>query len=362
MVGAGRTREPRLLVAADGADHPCTGPTRELDRGVPDGARTAGDQHGLTGKSPGLESAWAEVRDRQTAVCGRRGDSEAGADVEREPVRQARGLTRRKDDKLLRCSVSALPGCLPEPDTLADTVGGDARSDGVDRPCPILIRHDLWKRKLFALVCSAARLPVGRIHARDLHPDSDFTGSRFSDRPLDQVEHVRATRFRIDDRSHLTPLVVISISVVRAARLAMTRVGNPGCEPTKGGRRTMADEQAKDVVDQNGSQDGADGGGRSRLASLTSKEVLLPAAATAAAAAAAGLAAKKGPDLMKMLGGEADDEAEKLGRKGVQGAKSQLASGGGIAGKAASKLLGGGGGGAPSGGKTRRLPIQRWTD
>src|SRR5881394_1080484 len=123
----------------------------------------------------------------------------------------------------------------------------------------------------------------------------------------------------------------------------------------------MADEQAKDVVDQNGSQDGASGG-RSRLALLTSKEVLLPAAATAAAAAAAGLAAKKGPDLMNLLGGEADDEAEKLGRKGVQGAKSQLASGGGIAGKAASKLLGGGGGGGQSGGKTRRLPIQRWTD
>jgi len=31
-------------------------------------------------------------------------------------------------------------------------------------------------------------------------------------------------------------------------------------------------------------------------------------------------------------------------------------------GKAASKLMGGGGGGGQSGGKTRRLPIQRWTD
>jgi len=104
----------------------------------------------------------------------------------------------------------------------------DAVGDGVDRPCPILIRHDLWKRKLFALVSSAARLPVGRVHTRDLHPDSDFTRFRLSDRPLDQLEHVPATRFRIDDRSHLTPLVVISTSVVRATRLAMTRVGNPG--------------------------------------------------------------------------------------------------------------------------------------
>ena len=96
----------------------------------------------------------------------------------------------------------------------------------------------------------------------------------------------------------------------------------------------MADEKAREIVDQDESQNGTDDGGRSRLAALTSKEILLPAAATAAAAAAAGLAAKKGPDLMKMLGGEVGDEAEKLGRKGAEGAKQQLASGRGIAGPA----------------------------
>jgi uncharacterized membrane protein len=103
----------------------------------------------------------------------------------------------------------------------------------------------------------------------------------------------------------------------------------------------MADADAREV-DQDKSNNGNDNGGRSPLSALRSKEILLPAAATAAAAAAAGLAAKKGPDLMKMLSGEANEEAEELG-------------------KAASKLLGGGGGG-DSGGKTRRLPIQRWTD
>ena len=124
----------------------------------------------------------------------------------------------------------------------------------------------------------------------------------------------------------------------------------------------MADEQAREEVDQDESQNGSGGGDRSRLSALTSKEILFPAAATAAAAAAAGLAAKKGPDLMKLLSGEANEEAEKLGRKGAEGAKQQLSSGGGLAGKAASKLLGGGGGSGQSGGKTRRLPIQRWTD
>jgi uncharacterized membrane protein len=122
----------------------------------------------------------------------------------------------------------------------------------------------------------------------------------------------------------------------------------------------MADQERPEVDDQTDS-DGNGNGGRSRLSALTSKEILLPAAATAAAAAAAGLAAKKGPDLMKMLGGEVDEEAEELGRKGAEGAQKQLGGGGSFAGKAASKLLGGGGGGQ-KGGKTRRLPIQRWTD
>jgi uncharacterized membrane protein len=98
---------------------------------------------------------------------------------------------------------------------------------------------------------------------------------------------------------------------------------------------------------------------------LKSKDVLLPAAATAAAAVAAGLAAKKGPDVLKTLGSDVDQKAEELGRKGAEGATKAL-GGGGIAGKAASTLLGGNGGGKSGGGggggKTRRLPIQRWTD
>jgi len=114
---------------------------------------------------------------------------------------------------------------------------------------------------------------------------------------------------------------------------------------------TEATEELKEKVSQNGS----DGGG------IVSKSNLVPALATAAAAAAAGLAATKGPDLLKKLTGEANEEAEQLGSKAAEGAKKQLSSSGGLMGKAASKLMGGGGGGQ-KGGKTRRLPIQRWTD
>jgi len=87
-------------------------------------------------------------------------------------------------------------------------------------------------------------------------------------------------------------------------------------------------------------------------------------ALTAAAVSAVGaLAAAKGPDLVRKVVGateeKGEDQAENLGAKAAEGAKKSLGEAGGVAGKAASKLMGGGGGG---GKKTRRLPIQRWTD
>ena len=114
-------------------------------------------------------------------------------------------------------------------------------------------------------------------------------------------------------------------------------------------------ERTKELTEMASREDG--GGGASRGSGRKAKGILLPAVATAAAAAAAGLAAKKAPDLMKKLRGEADEEAEELGRKGAEGAKERLGSAGGLAGK-----LFGGSEDGQKGGKTRRLPIQRWTD
>src|SRR5436190_4421181 len=84
------------------------------------------------------------------------------------------------------------------------------------------------------------------------------------------------------------------------------------------------------------------GGGETKLISaLKSKELLIPAALSAAGA----LAASKGPDLLKKLSGEGEEEAEKLGASAAEGAKRSVANGGGVAGKALKKALGGGGGG-----------------
>jgi hypothetical protein len=94
-----------------------------------------------------------------------------------------------------------------------------------------------------------------------------------------------------------------------------------------------------------------------------SKEALTAAAVSAVGA----LAASKGPDLIRKVVGateeKGEEEAEEMGEKAVEGAKDRL-SNAGPGGKIASKLMGGGGSGGGSGGgkKTRRLPIQRWTD
>src|SRR6476619_673230 len=90
-----------------------------------------------------------------------------------------------------------------------------------------------------------------------------------------------------------------------------------------------------------------------------SKEIL----ASAAVSAIGALAAAKGPDLVRKVVGateeKGEDEAKEMGGKAVDGAKERLTNAG-PGGKIAAKLMGGGSG---SGGKkTRRLPIQRWTD
>src|SRR3954452_20546008 len=111
---------------------------------------------------------------------------------------------------------------------------------------------------------------------------------------------------------------------------------------------------------ENGEQNGS-GTGDSVLSALKSKELLIPAALSAVGA----VAASKGPDLVRKLTSSTEqkgqEEAERLGKSAAEGAKSGLARGG-VLGKVASKALPGGGGGGGGGKKTRRLPIQRWTD
>ena len=97
------------------------------------------------------------------------------------------------------------------------------------------------------------------------------------------------------------------------------------------------------------------------------KSVIVPVALGAAGAVAAGKRLSIAPDLAETLDGAVGEVLEraesKVGEKVLDQAKDRMATQGGLAGKLVSKALGGARGGSGSGGKkTRRLPIQRWTD
>jgi uncharacterized membrane protein len=119
-----------------------------------------------------------------------------------------------------------------------------------------------------------------------------------------------------------------------------------------------AESESDEGTDSNG------GAASSVFAALRSKELLVPAALSAAGA----IVAAKAPDVMRRMTAateqKGEEEAERIGEKTAEGAKKGLTGGsGGLAGKALSKALPGGGGGGGGGQKkTRRLPIQRWTD
>jgi uncharacterized membrane protein len=116
-------------------------------------------------------------------------------------------------------------------------------------------------------------------------------------------------------------------------------------------------DKVQDVVEQGKEKLGAEGNGS------IAKRLIVPAAAGLGSLAAT-YAVRKGPDLLKdrvkpKLEEEGSEEAAKVGRKAAGKLKSEGGVVGKVAGAAAEKL---GGGGSDSKGKTRRLPIQRWTD
>jgi uncharacterized membrane protein len=121
------------------------------------------------------------------------------------------------------------------------------------------------------------------------------------------------------------------------------------------------------ATDENRDETGGNANGdlqETLRSALKSKELLVPAALSAVGA----VAATKGPSLLKRLTEsteqKGEQEVKELGEKAAEGAKKELGGvGGGLAGKALSKALGGSKGGGGGGAKkTRRLPIQRWTD
>jgi uncharacterized membrane protein len=117
----------------------------------------------------------------------------------------------------------------------------------------------------------------------------------------------------------------------------------------------MTDTAVEEVKEQ--AEDAGNGEGNGDLA----RKLLIPAAAGLGTLAAT-VAARKAPELLRervmpRLEERGADEAAKVGKRAARNVEGEGGMVGAVAGKAREKL-----GGAGGKQKTRRLPIQRWTD
>ena len=125
---------------------------------------------------------------------GQSGNAQARTDVEGDVGRQGHCLALGEHDELLCRPVRPLPRRLPEPNSLADALPRGSFPDGIDSPGAVLIRDELGKRTRVPGAPPLARLPIGRVDARDLHSHADFARAWTRHGALNEAEHLWPTR------------------------------------------------------------------------------------------------------------------------------------------------------------------------
>ena len=205
MVRAGRRREPGLRLPADGGDHLRARPTGELERRIAHGAGSTRDQHRPAAQRARLQPRRAVLGNRQGPVRRHGRDTDAGSEIEVRARREREDAFGGDDGELLRGAArwAAVAG-KGDPDAIAHFEAGDTGADRVDDAGAVVVGN----RRLGQLPAegAAARLPVGRIHARHEHANPHLAVSRFGNRLLHELEHGRITQARVRDRSHARTL------------------------------------------------------------------------------------------------------------------------------------------------------------
>ena len=153
--------------------------------------------------APGPSDSGPSSSDGEAAVRGERRDAEAGAEVERRLVGQRHGLRAR--------AAPRAPGrCRPHVARRPPTATPARRRVRGRRPRPtasivpgaVLVRDDLGEGERLARTAAPARLPVGRVHARDRDANQHLARARRGVGSFDELQHVGLAGLGVDDRSH----------------------------------------------------------------------------------------------------------------------------------------------------------------
>ncbi len=233
VLRTGRRSQAAFGLAADGGEHRCAGPPRELDGGVADRPGTPGDQHEAPGEGAGAEPLRAALVAGEAPVRGHERHAEARPQIEAGVVGQRGHQRLRQQRVLLRSALRAPVRGLTRPHPPTDESRVDAGADRLDHAGTVVVGH-LRRVDRHPGRGAGARLPVGRVHPGTMdahpHPARPGTGQRFVGRPQHGVvaglgEHDGAHRElhivgAADDASDPAARPRISAAVPRAAAAA----------------------------------------------------------------------------------------------------------------------------------------------
>jgi hypothetical protein len=149
-------------------------------------------------------------------VRGDRRDADAGAEIEARSRRERERPLGGDDGVLLGGAArrAAVAG-QGHPDAILDAEAVDARADLVDDACAVVIRDRLVQGSAAGL--STARLPVGRVDARDGDADPDLALTGLRNRALDLLEHRSIALARVDHRPHGRTVSRVRATTARAS-------------------------------------------------------------------------------------------------------------------------------------------------
>jgi len=187
-IGARLARHLLLLGPAHGGGDPRSAPLRELNCRVPDRARAARDEHGLSLDSAVLEKA---------AVRGHPGDAEAGPGLEARALWKRDCILRRDGDVLRGGAEGAAALRLVDPDALAHSCLRYARTHLVDHTRAVLMRDHARKRHFHVAVPAATQFRVGRIDSGKTQLDAHLARRGLRIGQLAQHEDFRRRSFAL---------------------------------------------------------------------------------------------------------------------------------------------------------------------
>jgi hypothetical protein len=189
IIGPGRCRKSRFLGGADRGDDGPSNPSRKLDRRVPNCSRATGNEYDVAVERADFQPGWTIFGNRERPVRGYSGHPEACTKFEARGIGERMlSLNWQYSELLPRAAARSLMCGERKPDAVPHAQARHVRTDGINDPGTVLVRHDLRERQHLSWACTAARFPVRGVHARVSDTHAIFAVARLRNAAVDEMQ------------------------------------------------------------------------------------------------------------------------------------------------------------------------------